>query len=88
MISIQKMSLMMKLILIAKNTFVWLSQLSEKYKFPIERLDQIPDEELDMMSRWGITGLWLIGIWERSAASKTIKRWCGNPEAESSMPSR
>ncbi|HQI82426.1 MAG TPA: alpha-amylase family glycosyl hydrolase, partial [Deltaproteobacteria bacterium] len=50
----------------------------------ISRLDQIPDEELELLSRWGFTGLWLIGIWERSPASKTIKRMTGNPEAEAS----
>jgi hypothetical protein len=75
---------MMNLILIAKNVFVWLSQLSNKYGYKIERLDQVPSRELDMLAGWGVTGLWLIGIWERSKASKKIKRWCGNPEAESS----
>ena len=30
------------------------------------------------------TGLWLIGIWERSPASQHIKQLCGNPEAISS----
>ena len=34
------------------------------------RLDQIPDEELDTLARWGFTGLWLIGLWERSRASQ------------------
>ncbi|HRF99232.1 MAG TPA: alpha-amylase family glycosyl hydrolase, partial [Aggregatilineales bacterium] len=32
----------------------------------------------------GITGLWLIGLWERSIASKTIKNLCGNPDAVAS----
>ena len=39
---------------------------------------------MDTLARWGFTGLWLIGIWERSAASKRVKQMCGNPEAESS----
>jgi len=72
------------LVLIAKSTFVWLYQLSQKYGRHIERLDQIPDEELEQLARWGFTGLWLIGIWERSPASKKIKQLTGNPEAASS----
>jgi glycosidase len=75
---------MPRTVLMAKSTLVWLYQLSQKYGRPIERLDQIPDEELDELSRRGFTGLWLIGLWERSAASKTIKQWTGNPEAAAS----
>ena len=72
------------LVLIAKSTYVWLFQLSQKYGRTISRLDEIPDEELEQMARWGITGLWLIGIWERSPASRKIKQLTGNPEAASS----
>lgn len=71
-------------VLIAKSVFVWLHQMSVKYGRDIHRLDQIPDEELDILAGWGFTGLWLIGVWERSPASREIKRLCGNPEAESS----
>ena len=75
---------MPSLVLMAKSVYVWLYQLSRKYGRHIWRLDQIPDEELDTLAAWGFTGLWLIGIWERSPASRTIKRLTGNPEAESS----
>ncbi len=75
---------MPRLVLIAKNTYVWLHQLSQKYRRLITRLDQIPDEELDLLARWGFTGLWLIGVWERSPASRRIKQLCGNPEAVAS----
>ncbi|MDR2729377.1 MAG: alpha-amylase [Treponema sp.] len=75
---------MPKTVLIAKSTLVWLFQLSTKYRRDITRLDQIPDEELDELARRGFTGLWLIGVWERSNASKTIKQWTGNPEAAAS----
>jgi glycosidase len=75
---------MPRVVLMAKTTLVWLDQLSRRYGRPIRTLDQIPDEELDTLARWGFTGLWLIGIWERSPASRKIKRFCGNPEAESS----
>ncbi len=71
-------------VLIAKNTYVWLEQLSKKYARHIYRLDQIPDEELRMLADRGITGLWLIGLWERSQASKTIKRLRGNSHAVAS----
>lgn len=72
---------MPRLVLMAKNTFVWLDQLSKKYKRSITRLDQIPDEELDLLASSGFTGLWLIGLWERSKASARIKQLCGNPDA-------
>jgi hypothetical protein len=75
---------MPRTVLMAKSTLVWLFQLSKKYKREITRLDQIPDEELDELARRGFTGLWLIGLWERSQASKTIKQWTGNPEAAAS----
>ena len=71
-------------VMIAKSTLVWLDQLSKQYKRPITSLDQIPDEELDLMQHRGITALWLIGLWQRSEASKTIKHLCGNPDAVAS----
>ena len=75
---------MPRVVMIAKNIFVWLAQLSKKYKRSINKLNDIPNEELDQLRNWGFNAIWLIGVWERSQASKTIKRWCGNPEAEAS----
>ncbi len=75
---------MPRVVMIAKCTLVWLDQLSKKYKKSIARLDQIPDEELDKLRERGFTALWLIGLWERSEASKRIKNLCGNPDAEAS----
>jgi glycosidase len=75
---------MPSLVLIAKNTYVWLDQLSKQYGRPMTRLNHIPDEELDTLARRGFTGLWLIGLWERSAASQKIKQMRGNPEAVAS----
>jgi glycosidase len=75
---------MPNLVLIAKTVYVWLDQLSRQYQRPINRLDEIPDEALDQLAGWGFTGLWLIGLWERSPASRTIKQRMGNPEAVSS----
>ncbi len=72
---------MPRLVLIAKNTYVWLDQISRAYGRRISRLDEIPDEELERLARGGFTGLWLIGLWERSRASARIKQLMGNPEA-------
>jgi glycosidase len=71
-------------VLMAKSTYVWLEQLSKKYGRHIHRLDHIPDEELRLLSERGITGLWLIGLWERSVASRTIKRLRGHHDAVAS----
>jgi hypothetical protein len=75
---------MPRTVLLAKSTLVWLFQLSQKYGREITRLDHIPNEELDELARRGFTGLWLIGLWERSNASRLIKQWTGNPEAAAS----
>lgn len=75
---------MPQLVLMAKSTYVWLGQLSEKYERSITRLDQIPNEALDTLARGGFTGLWLIGLWERSSASKRIKELCGKSDVGAS----
>jgi glycosidase len=75
---------MPNVVLIAKSTYVWLEQLSKKYGRHIHHLDHIPDEELELMASRGITGLWLIGLWERSIASRTIKRLRGHGDAVAS----
>ncbi|NIQ93699.1 MAG: alpha-amylase, partial [Desulfuromonadales bacterium] len=75
---------MPNVVLMAKSIHVWLDQISRKYGRDLRRLDDIPDAELDRLARWNITALWLIGIWERSQASKRIKQMRGNPDAEAS----
>ena len=80
----QDSSWMPRVVILAKSTFVWLGQLSKQYGYEISRLDEIPDEELDELARRGFTGLWLIGLWERSKASKTIKNLRGNLDAVAS----
>jgi glycosidase len=77
-------SWMPRLVMIAKSTYVWLEQLAKQYRRPIHRLDQIPDEELDRLAEFGFSGLWLIGLWERSPASARIKHLMGNPDAVAS----
>jgi glycosidase len=71
-------------VLIAKSTYVWLAQLSRKYQRHIGRLDEIPDQDLQELADRGINSLWLIGVWERSRASRTIKQLCGNQDAVAS----
>lgn len=75
---------MPRLVLIAKNSYVWLDQLSKKYLRAINHLNQIPDEELEILQQRGITGLWLIGLWERSIASQRIKQLMGQADAVAS----
>src|SRR5215212_2243044 len=48
---------MPRLVLIAKNSYVWLEQLSRKYQRWIKTLDQIPDEELDLLRDGGFSAL-------------------------------
>ena len=71
-------------VLMAKSTYVWLAQLSRWHGRHIGRLDEIPEEELAALAHRGINSLWLIGVWERSRASKTIKQLCGNKDAVAS----
>jgi len=75
---------MPRVVMMAKSVLVWLHQLSAAYGRTIDRLDLIPDEELDLLASRGFNALWLIGIWERSDASRRIKQLCGNPEAAAS----
>ncbi len=75
---------MPRVVMIAKSALVWLDQLSKAYGRDIRALDAIPDEELDLLASRGFNALWLIGIWERSQASRRIKELCGNPEAAAS----
>ena len=75
---------MPQVVLLAKSAHVWLDQLSREHRREISTLEAIPDEELDTLARWGVTGLWLIGLWQRSSASERIKRMRGNATAVAS----
>jgi glycosidase len=68
----------------AKHLLVWLTQLSQRYGTPIRRLDEIPDEELQLLAQRGVSALWPIGIWRRSAASRAMKVSAGDRDAEGS----
>ncbi len=75
---------MRHLVLGAKHTRVWLYQLSEQAGRPLERLSEVPDQELDRLAALGLTGLWLIGVWQRSPASARIKELSGSRTPEAS----
>ena len=72
---------MPRVVMVAKNALVWLDQLSKKYGRPIGHLDAVPEEEIARLARWGFNALWLIGVWQRSEASRKLKVWTGNPDA-------
>ncbi|MBZ5647344.1 MAG: alpha-amylase [Acidobacteriia bacterium] len=80
----QDVEWMPRTVMLAKTIHVWLHQLCIQYRRLINRLDQVPDEELDLLARRGFNALWLIGVWERSRASQRIKQLTGNPEAAAS----
>jgi len=75
---------MPRAVVLAKSVYVWLDQLSKEFARPVRTLRDIPDETLDKLAAWGFSGLWLIGLWERSAASRTIKHLHGNRDAVAS----
>ncbi len=69
------------LVLTARNTPVWLYQLSRKYGREIQTLDQIPEEEIALLAQRGFNSLWLVGLWQRSPVSRKIKHLYGRPDA-------
>ncbi|MFI5261228.1 MAG: hypothetical protein ACHQZR_01580 [Candidatus Limnocylindrales bacterium] len=75
---------MSNVVLLAKNAYVWLERLARDHQRPITTLDDVPEVELAGLAAAGINGLWLIGLWERSRASRAIKQRMGNPDAAAS----
>lgn len=53
------------------NTWVWLGELSKKYKKAID-LATIPEQEWDSISSYGFDAVWFMGVWERSPAGIAI----------------
>ena len=62
---------------VAKSLPVWLAQLSAWYGASVTRLDEVPDAALADLAADGFDTLWLVGVWERSDASRRIKRLQG-----------
>ncbi len=53
------------------NTWVWLNDLSSKYKCAIT-LGTVPLQEWDAIAALGVDAVWLMGVWERSPAGIRI----------------
>ncbi len=53
------------------NTWVWLSELSQKYQKPVN-LATVPEEEWDAIESFGVDSVWFMGVWERSPAGIEI----------------
>src|SRR5437016_2783258 len=53
------------------NTWVWLNDLSSKYKYVIT-LGTVPTKEWDAITELGMDAVWLMGVWERSPAGIRI----------------
>jgi 4-alpha-glucanotransferase len=50
------------------NTWAWLQELSRELGRPVD-LAGVPDEQWDRIAAWGLDGVWLMGVWERSPFS-------------------
>ncbi|HSI11032.1 MAG TPA: alpha-amylase family glycosyl hydrolase [Chthoniobacter sp.] len=53
------------------NTWVWLGELSRKYRRTVI-LATVPPVEWDQIASAGFDAVWLMGVWERSAAGIAI----------------
>ena len=53
------------------NTWTWLEQLSARLGHPVS-LEDVPDSEWDRIAQLGFDIVWLMGIWQRSPASRRI----------------
>jgi hypothetical protein len=53
------------------DTWIWLSELSQKYGKNIP-LSSVPSAEWDVIAAYGFDAVWLMGVWERSPAGIAI----------------
>jgi hypothetical protein len=53
------------------NTWVWLSELGQKYQRPVT-LATVPPEEWEQIASLGFDAVWFMGVWERSPAGIAI----------------
>ncbi|HSO49438.1 MAG TPA: alpha-amylase, partial [Acidimicrobiia bacterium] len=53
------------------NTWVWLSDLSRKYRKVVD-LATVPEQEWDAVASHGFDAVWFMGVWERSPAGVEI----------------
>ncbi|MEW5826519.1 MAG: alpha-amylase family glycosyl hydrolase [Candidatus Bipolaricaulota bacterium] len=55
------------------NTWPWLDQLSQATGRRVT-LDSVPQTELDRIAALGFDGVWLMGVWQRSAVGRRLAR--------------
>jgi hypothetical protein len=53
------------------NTWVWLDDLSRKYRKPVG-LSTVPEQEWEAIAAGGFDAVWFMGVWERSPAGIDI----------------
>ena len=53
------------------NSWVWLYELTRKYRRTIT-LGTVPAKEWDAIASLGVHAVWLMGVWERSPAGRRI----------------
>jgi len=53
------------------NTWVWIDELSRKYRKPVD-LGTVPKGEWDTLGSRGFDAVWFMGVWERSPAGIDI----------------
>ena len=76
---------MSNVVLIAKMVYVWLDQLSETVRLAHHPPRPGTGRGTGPAGRAaGFTGLWLIGVWERSPASQRIKQIAATPRPSAS----
>ncbi len=75
---------MPEVVMVAKSTYVWLEQLARDHGVAVARLDEVPEAALAELARKGVNALWLIGVWQRSEASRRIKHLRGQHDAVAS----
>lgn len=59
------------------NTWVWLKELSDKYKRQVD-LSTVPSTEWDAIASFGLDAAWLMGVWERSPSGVAISNTNAN----------
>ena len=63
------------------NTWVWLSELSQKYGKAVD-LSNVPAAEWESIADYGFDAVWLMGVWERSPAGIRIANQNGGMLAD------
>lgn len=53
------------------NTWVWLSELTQKYRKTVD-LRSVPPSEWDAIAAYGFDSVWFMGVWQRSPAGIAI----------------